>query len=165
SLAIAERRGLIGALVGAPEYKRDFGLILHAIGATSGGVDRFVAGCNRILETADRNLGPLLEDVRSTTTSLRELLSNLRHPANKSVVAKLIDDPDGVLVDRLESILHQTEQITDAVSNLMGAIEGEEGTLGKIVADPKLADDLGRLLHNLQSNEALKGLLLWALEQ
>lgn len=165
SRAIAERRGLIGALVGTPEYKRDFGLILHGLGGTSAGVDRFVAAGNRILATTDKNLGPLLADVRATTTSLRGLIHDLRDPANKSVVAKLIDDPDGTLVRDLESILAQTEAITDAVSGIIDAVEGERGTLGKIVGDPKLADDLGRLLHNLQSNESLKGLLLWALEQ
>lgn len=165
SLAIAERRGLIGALVGTPEYKRDFGMILHALGATSGGVDRFVAGGNRILATTDRNLGPLLDDVRATTKALKVLITDLRDPANKSVVAKLIDDPDGTLVRDLESILARTEEISDAVSGIVGAVEGGKGTLGKVVGDPKLADDLGRLLHNLQSNDALKGLLLWALEQ
>lgn len=165
TLAIAERRGLVGALVGSPDYKRDFGMILHAIGTSSSGVDRFVGAGNRILATTDRNLGPLLEDVVATSKTLRALLADLRDPANRSVVAKLIDDPDGKLVASLESILDKTEQITDAVSSLTGAIEGEKGTLGKVIGDPKLAGDLERLLGNLQSNEALKRLLLWALEQ
>jgi ABC-type transporter Mla subunit MlaD len=165
SLAVAQRRGLVGALVSDPGYKRDFGLILHAIGASAGGVDRFVGAGNRILATADHNLEPLLDDVRATIKSLRALIADLRDPANRSVVAELIDDPDGRLVADLESILAQTEQITDAVSGITGAIEGEKGTLGKVIGDPKLADDLGRLLDNLQRNEALTGLLLWALEQ
>jgi ABC-type transporter Mla subunit MlaD len=165
SLAVAQQRGLVGALVGSPEYKRDFGMILHAIGASTTGVDRFVGTGNRILATTDRNLEPLLEDVRATTKSLRALLVDLRDPANRSVVAKLIDDPDGKLVANLESIVDKTEQITDAVAGLTAALEGEKGTLGKVIGDPKLADDLGRLLDNLQRNEALTGLLLWALEQ
>ncbi|MCX4242036.1 MlaD family protein [Paraliomyxa miuraensis] len=165
SRSIAEQRGLVGALVGDPGYKRDFGMILHALGATSSGVDRFVAGGNRILATTDRNLEPLLADVRATIRSLKALLADLRDPKNQSVVAHLLDDPDGSLVRDLESILGQTEQIAEAVTGLVEAVEGEEGTLGKIVGDPKLANDLGRLLHNLQSNEALKGLLLLAAEQ
>jgi ABC-type transporter Mla subunit MlaD len=165
SLAVAQQRGLVGALVGAPEYRRDFGVVLHALGATAGGVDRFVGTGNRILATADSELEPLLEDVRATIKSLRALLVDLRDPSNRSVVAKLIDDPDGRLVADLESILSQTEQLTDAVAGMTGAIADEKGTLGKVIGDPKLADDLGRLLDNLQRNEALKGLLLWALEQ
>ncbi|MCA9650751.1 MAG: hypothetical protein H6712_31080 [Myxococcales bacterium] len=165
SLQLAEQRGLIGALIGDPDYKRDFGIILHAIGATAGGVDRFVGRGNRILATVDRNLDPFLEDVQATTHSLRLLLEDLRDPDNKSVVARLIDDPDGSIVEDLEAILDQTEQITDAVSRLSEAIDGEKGTLGKLVGDPKLAEDLGTLLDNLQRNETLKGLLLWYLEQ
>lgn len=165
SLQIAEQRGLIGALVGDPDYKRDFGIILHAIGATAGGVDSFVGRGNRILATVDRNLDPFLEDVRETTHSLRLLLEDLRDPANESIVAHLIDDPDGSIVEDLESILHQTEQITDAVASMSGAIDGEKGTLGKLLGDPKLANDLGILLDNLQNNETLKGLLLLVLEQ
>lgn len=163
--AVAEQRGLVGALVGSPAYKRDFGIMLRAIGGTAGGVDRFVGAGNRVLATADRNLEPLVDDVRATIATLRLLLVELRDPANRSVVAKLIDDPEGRLVSDLESILAQTEQITHAVAGLTGAIEHEKGTLGKVIGDPKLADDLGRLLDNLQRNEALTGLLLWALEQ
>jgi len=165
STAVAERRGLVGALVGSPEYKRDVGDILHALGSTAGGVDRFVGAGNRVLATADRNLEPVLADVRATIASLRALLTDLRDPANRSVVAKLLHDPDGRLVAELESILAQTEQLTDAVAGITGAIDGEEGTLGKVIGDPKLANDLGRLLDNLQRNDTLKGLLLWALEQ
>jgi len=165
SLAVAQQRGLVGALVGAPEYRRDFGLILHALGSTAGGVNRFVGTGNRLLDTADGELEPLLDDVRATIKSLRALLVDLRDPSNRSVVAKLIDDPDGRLVADLESILAQTEELTDAVAGMTGALASEKGTIGKVIGDPKLADDLGRLLGNLQRNEALTGLLLWALEQ
>ncbi|MEM9456582.1 MAG: MlaD family protein [Myxococcota bacterium] len=165
TLAVAERRGVIGALVGEPAYKRDFGMILHALGATTSGVDRFVRQGNSILATTDRNLEPVLEDVRATTQAVRVLLEDLRDPANRSIVAKLIDDPEGNIVADLQSVLAQTEQITDAVTNLIVAVDTEKGTLGKMVGDPKLADDVMRLLDNLQSNETLTGLLLWAAEQ
>ncbi len=165
SLALAERRGIVGALVGSPTYKRDFGIILHAIGASTVGVDRFVRQGNSILATTDRNLGPLLEDVRATIHTLRELLEGLLDPANRSVVSHLIDDPDGTIVDNLEAILAQTSQISDAVGHMADALEGEKGTLGKLIADPKLANDVGRLLDNLQHNETLTGLLMLALEQ
>jgi ABC-type transporter Mla subunit MlaD len=165
SLAVARQQGLVGALIGDPGYRRDFGVVLHALGATAGGVDRFVGTGNRILVAADNNLEPLVDDVRSTIMSLRALIVDLRDPSNRSLVAKLIDDPDGRLVADLESVLAQTEQLTDALAGITGAIDGEKGTLGKVIGDPKLADDLGLLLDNLQSNEALKGLLLWALEQ
>lgn len=165
SLAVAERRGIVGALVGEPAYKRDFGMILHALGTTTSGVDRFVRQGNSILATTNRNLEPVLEDVRATTKALRVLLEDLRDPANRSVVAKLIDDPDGDIVADLASILAQTEQIVGAVTNLTTAIDGEKGTVGKLIGDPKLADDVVRLLDNLQSNETLTGLLLWAAEQ
>jgi hypothetical protein len=165
SLAVAQRRGLVGALIGSPEYKRDVGIILHALGSSVGGVDRFVGAGNRVLATADRNLDPLIDDLRATMESLRVLLADLRDPDNRSVVSKLIDDPDGTLVASLESILAQTEQITDAAAGLALALDGEKGTLGKVLGDPKLADDLGRLLGNLERNDTLKGLLLWVLER
>jgi ABC-type transporter Mla subunit MlaD len=165
SQAVAQQRGLVGALVGDPGYRRDFGMVLHALGSTAGGVDRFVGTGNNILATVDRDLEPMLDDVRATIKSLRALLVDLRDPANRSVVAKLIDDPDGRLVADLESILHQTEQLTDAIEGMTTALDDEKGTLGKVIGDPKLADDLGLLLGNLQDSAFLKTLLLFALEQ
>lgn len=165
SQAVAEQRGLVGALVGDPGYRRDFGMVLAALGSSADGVDRFVGTGNNILGTVDRDIEPLLADVRATLKSLRALLVDLRDPANRSVVAKLIDDPDGQLVANLESIIDQTEQITDALEGMTTAIDDEKGTLGKLLGDPKLADDLGILLDNLQDNAALKTLLLFALEQ
>lgn len=162
---VAAQRGLIGALIGEPKYKVDFGVILHAIGLSAGGVDRFVGKGNSILGTVDRNLDPLLADVQATTHVLRELLEDLRDPANRSVVAKLLDDPDGDIVAALEGIVAQTAALTDAVSSLTTAIDDEKGTIGKLVADPKLAADLGRLLSNLRDKEGLTRLLLWAAEQ
>jgi hypothetical protein len=140
-------------------------MVLHALGSTAGGVDRFVGTGNNILATVDRDLEPMLDDVRATIKSLRALLVDLRDPANRSVVAKLIDDPDGRLVADLESILHQTEQLTDAIEGMTTALDDEKGTLGKVIGDPKLADDLGLLLGNLQDSAFLKTLLLFALEQ
>jgi len=165
SLAVAERRGIVGALISEPAYKRDFGQILQALGGTTAGVDRFVGKGNRILVTTDRNLGPLLADVLATTNALRTLIIDLRDPKNQSVVAALIHDPDGSIMNSLEAILGQTREITTAVNSMTQAIEGEKGTIGKLLGDPKLADDLTRLLDHLQDNETLKGLLLWAAEQ
>ncbi len=165
SLAVAERRGVVGALISEPTYKQDFGKILQALGGTTAGVDRFVGKGNRILVTTDRNLGPLLADVLATTGALRTLILDLRDPKNKSVVAALIHDPDGSIAGSLEAILGQTQEITAAVDSMTQAIEGEKGTIGKLLGDPKLADDLTRLLDHLQDNETLKGLLLLAAEQ
>ena len=165
SLAVAQQRGLVGALVGDPDYRRDFGMVLHALGETAGGVDRFVGTGNHLFATIDRNMDPMIADLRATMKSLRTLLADLRDPANRSLVAKLLDDPDGTLVANLESILSQTEEITDALEGMSSAIDDQKGTLGKLIGDPKLANDLGILLDNLQRNTVLKGLLLFVLER
>jgi len=165
SLAVAERRGLVGALVGEPAYKRDFGQILRALGGTTAGVDRIVGQGNHILATADRNLKPFIADVQVSLQALEQLIEDLRDPANRSVVAILLNDPDGEMIASLEAILSQTHEISDAVAHIGDAIDQEKGTLGKLIGDPKFADDLGRLLGNLESNDALKGLLLLVLER
>lgn len=161
---VATRQGVVGALVGEPSYKRDFGQILHAIGGFAGGVDSFVGRGNRILATVDRNLDGLLDDVRATTKTLRILLEELQAPENRSIAALLLDDPDGSVVMRLESILDQAEGIVSATEHLATAIDGEKGTVGKVLGDPKLADDLGRLLDNLKNEEFLVAVMMVVLE-
>ena len=59
---IAEQRGVIGALIGSPQYRDDFGATLRSIRKTAEGLEVTVQRANSILATIDRSFEPLVED-------------------------------------------------------------------------------------------------------
>jgi ABC-type transporter Mla subunit MlaD len=154
---MARGEGVVGALLNDPDYRSDFGRTLRSLRSTADGVDRFVTRANSTLKKVDANVQPLVEDARAATRSIKTLLEELKDPANKSLVAKAIYDPEGKLVADLESAVADLESV-------MGKIDDGQGTVGKLINSPQAHDDLVRLLGNLNRNKTLKTLVRWALE-
>jgi ABC-type transporter Mla subunit MlaD len=161
---IAEGEGLVGGLLNDPAYKEDFGITLRKVRETASGIDQFVTKANHTITKLDENVGPLIEDARKVAGDIRELLEDLEDPANKSVVAKLLRDSDGKMVKDLEDALHDLQEITDKVASITKKIERGDGTIGKLVNDPKVHDDLVKLFGNLERNETMKKLIRLGLE-
>lgn len=162
---VAEQRGLVGALIGAPEYRRDFGLTLRALRNTGEGLEEMVRRANGLLATFDRNFEPFVEDSRGALAALDQLLQDLRDPDNRSLMAKLLYDEEGDLAENTEALLHNTAELTGSTRQIGEAIDDGDGTLGLLIADPTLTEDVGKLLHNLARNDLVRSLALWYLER
>ncbi len=161
---IAQGEGLVGGLLNDPNYKEDFGITLRKVRETASGIDEFVTKANRTLTKLDENVQPLVDDARKVAGDIRKLLEDLDDPTNKSVVAKMLRDKDGKMVKDLEDALHDVQEITDKVASITKKIERGDGTLGKLVNDPKVHDDIVKLFGNLERNETLKKLIRMGLE-
>lgn len=162
---IAEQRGLVGALIGSPEYRRDFGQTLRAIRNTAEGLEETVRHANHILATLDRNFEPLVEDARTAVVALGQALEDLRDPDNRSLIAALMHDRDGALAENAADLLHNVGEITGSVHAVTEAVDEGHGTLGLLLNDPRLADDVSKLLHNLARNELIRSIALWYLQR
>jgi uncharacterized protein YaaN involved in tellurite resistance len=64
----------------------------------------------------------------------------------------------------LEKILDDVEKITGKVEKIAAKIEKGEGTIGKLISDSKVHDDLVKLFDDLERNETLKRLVRGAMD-
>ncbi|MBX7083135.1 MAG: MlaD family protein [Nannocystaceae bacterium] len=161
---VARGEGLIGALFNDPAFKEDVGVTLRKVRDTAAGLDAFVERANATLRKVDENVQPLVDDGRKVASSIRELLEDLEDPTNKSLVAKLLRDPDGKMVADLEKILDDVEKVTGKVATIAGKIERGEGTLGKLISDSKVHDDLVKLFGNIERASTLKSVVRAGIE-
>lgn len=162
---IAQGEGLVGALLNDPNYKEDFGLTLRKVRETAAGIETFVNRANGTLAKVDSNIQPLVEDGRKVAADIRKLLEDLDDPANKSVVAKMLRDKDGEMVADLEKILANVETITRKTKSIAEKIDKGEGTLGKLIGDSKVHDDIVKLFDNIERQTTLKALVRGAIEE
>ncbi len=161
---VAEGEGLVGALLSDEEYKRDFGQTLRGVRNTAMGVDRFVEQANKSLAKIDKNLEPAVEDARKLMASGRQMLEDLKDPANKSLASKLLYDKEGKLVQDVENVLADLEKFSESAAKIAKRIEKGEGTIGKLVNDSKPHDDLVKILSDLERNNTFKRLTRYVIE-
>jgi ABC-type transporter Mla subunit MlaD len=156
SRQIADGEGLVGALLSDEQYRKDFGATLRDVRQTAKGIDDFVARANKTLEKIDANIQPVIDDARKTMAQLRKLLEDLKDPKNKSLASKIFYDKEGKLVADIESILKDLEEFTETATKVAKKVESGQGTLGKLINDPKAHDDLVKILRDLERNTTFK---------
>jgi ABC-type transporter Mla subunit MlaD len=153
---MAAGEGLIGGLLSDPEMKEDFGVTLRSVKNTAHGVDEFVQEANKTLKKVDENFEPLIADARATAAEVRGVLEDLKDPNNKSLAAKLLYDEEGKLTEDVEKILADAKEATKDLKSVAGKIDRGEGTIGKLVNEAKVHDDLVKILRNIERNDTLK---------
>ncbi len=57
------------------------------------------------------------------------------------------------------------EETLDNVSKVVSTIEKGDGTLGKLLKDPKAYDDLVKILGNIERNNTIKKLVRFVVEK
>ncbi|MCA9712215.1 MAG: MCE family protein, partial [Myxococcales bacterium] len=162
---MAEGEGLVGALLNDQEYKEEFGITLRGIRNTAVGVDRFVDRANTSLAKVDDSIQPMIDDARATMADLRQLLSDLKDPENKSLAAKLLYDDEGKMVKDLEGILADLDAFSASAASIAKKIDRGEGSAGKFINDSKAHDDLVKILRNIERNDTFKRLVRHVIEQ
>ncbi len=162
---LAHGEGLLGAFLSEPTFKRDFGVALSAFNSTSAGLHEATDKANTILTKVDRNLGPFLDDTAATMRGVDRLLADLDASTNKSLVSKLLRDPDGRLADELAGILDHASEISGSAVAVARAIESGKGTVGRVINDPSVHRDVVRLLHNLADHDLIRSLALIVLDR
>jgi ABC-type transporter Mla subunit MlaD len=158
SRQVAEGKGLVGALLNDDAYVKDFGSTLRSVRDTASNLNGFVAKAKSSMSKIDDNLQPLVDDGRKVISDVSTVLKDLKDPNNKSLLAKVVYDPKGDIVKDLEETL-------DGVSKVVATIEKGDGTLGKLLKDPKAYDDLVKILGNIERNNTIKRLVRFVVEQ
>ena len=155
---VAEGKGLVGALLNDDSYVKDFGSTLRSVRDTASNLNGFVAKARSSMSKIDDNLQPLVDDGRKVMSDISGVLKDLKDPGNKSLLAKVVYDPKGEIVKDLEDTL-------DNISKVVSTIEKGDGTLGKLLKDPKAYDDLVKILGNIERNNTIKRLVRFVVEK
>jgi ABC-type transporter Mla subunit MlaD len=162
---VAFGEGLVGAMMNSQSYRQDVGQTVTALRRTGEGLDVAATRANHILDKVDRNAGPLLDDAGTTLEAIDGLLTDLEDPSNRSLGAKLLRDSDGQLAEDLEAVIKNTAEISRSIKSITESVDNGDGTLGKLINDPTLRHDIGKLLGNIATRDGLRAIVIWYLER
>lgn len=167
SRQIAEGEGLVGALFNDPEYKSEFAKTLRHV---RHGVEEVDAAITKM----GRDVSPAVKDVRGTLRRVNETLDTVNDPKNKALASRLIHDEQlgedvaAAVTDASEALVAARGALVDAqtvVAEVRTSLASGEGTLGKLLKDPKAYDDLVKVLGNIERNNMVKKLVRFVVEQ
>ncbi|PRQ07241.1 MlaD family protein [Enhygromyxa salina] len=164
---IKDGDGLIGALFNEPEYKDEFGRTLKSVRHSAGQLDE-------TLSTVNNQAGPALRNVSRAAGNVSDILEDLENPANQSVIGRALHDPqlgqdaaDAVksAAGAVDSAHQAIRDLQVVVAEVRHSVTAGEGTIGKLLKDPKAYDDLVKLLGNIERVNVVKKLVRFVIEQ
>jgi ABC-type transporter Mla subunit MlaD len=164
---IKDGEGLVGALFNEPEYKDEFGQTLRSVRHSAGQLDE-------TLSTINHEAGPALRNVSRAAGNVSDILADLEDPANQSVIGRALHDPQmgQDAADAVRSAAAAVDSAHQAIGDLQvvvaevrHSVTAGEGTIGKLLKDPKAYDDLVKLLGNIERVNVVKKLVRFVVEQ
>jgi ABC-type transporter Mla subunit MlaD len=164
---IKDGEGLVGALFNEPEYKDEFGRTLKSVRHSAAQLDE-------TLSTINTEAGPALRNVSRAAGNVSDILADLEDPANQSVIGRALHDPQ-MGQDAADAVRSAAEAVGSAqqaigdlqvvVAEVRHSVTAGEGTIGKLLKDPKAYDDLVKLLGNIERVNVVKKLVRFVVEQ
>jgi phospholipid/cholesterol/gamma-HCH transport system substrate-binding protein len=103
-------------------------------------VKRIVGNLDRTLQATSANTGPLMEDVRGAVSDARDVLG----PEQRAKLKSTINDAAS-LADKANTTLTDAKQI-------VGHMKRGEGTVGALLMDEEIYDDVQEMLRDLKHN-------------
>lgn len=152
-------KGTIGGLLNNPEYEHDFTSALAKARDTAVFVDGVIADANAKLREIDRKTEPRVAELRKDVGEVRAKLAAL-DPASGGTFAKLLRDPSGELVQSVGTSLTNLRTIARVFVGAADKIERGEGSVGALLTDTKVHDDLDRTVVEISRDWRVR-LLLW----
>jgi ABC-type transporter Mla subunit MlaD len=164
---VRDAEGLVGAVLNDPDTRSE---ISQTLRETRASVTSVRAKIDELEGSAKRTMS----HVDDATGRVERLLAGLDDPKNTSLLATLVNEDHGLRADAAR-VADGTQEaigagreafadITAALDEIGQAIEGREGSLGRLIADPK------PLYHikdpaTLRRVNVVKGLVRWVIEQ
>lgn len=164
---VADAEGLVGAVLNDPDTRSEISQTLRETRAS-------VTSVNAKIDELEGDTKRTMSRVEDAAGRVERILAGLDDPENTSLLASLVNEDHGIRADgaRLgdgtqEAIGAGREALADinaALDEIGQAIEGREGSLGRLIADPK------PLYHikdpaTLRRVNVVKGLVRWVIAQ
>lgn len=107
-------------------------------------IDRILANTERVTGTAARDLPPLVADARETLANTRRLSATLGGEAEQAKIRKALDD--------ISEITGRAKAATTDAQAIVAHIRRGKGSVGALVMDEQLFDDLQEMARDLKHN-------------
>lgn len=107
-------------------------------------VDRILANADRVSGAADRDLPPLLADAKQTMANARRASDAVGDPKQAAKLKQAIDD--------VAEITGRAKVVTADAEAILSHVKRGKGTVGAVVMDEQLYDDLQELVRDLKHN-------------
>ncbi len=151
----AEGTGTFGGLLNNETYIQDFSETLYDVRTTSASVDHGLHKARDQLQGFDDALGPKVASGREGLAKVAGRLDDIADPNSKTTAHRLLNDPEGHLAGAVASSLATTQRLSKGVTQ-------GEGSLGRLVHDPKAYDDMVMFFQGLQNDWKVQLLVRWA---
>lgn len=107
-------------------------------------IDRILANTERVTGTAANDLPPLMADARDTLSNARRLSATLGSESEQAKIRKALDD--------VADMTGRAKLATADAQVILAHIKRGRGTVGAMVMDEQLYDDLQELARDLKHN-------------
>ena len=107
-------------------------------------IDRIVTNVDRVTEVAARDAPPLLADAKETMANARRLSATLGEEKQQQKIRQAVDD--------VAEIASRAKSTTKDAQAIAEQIRRGKGTVGAVVMDEQLYDDLQELVRDLKHN-------------
>ncbi|HBQ13108.1 MAG TPA: hypothetical protein DEF51_18875 [Myxococcales bacterium] len=166
---VHENDGTVRRLMTDPSMADDVQTSLRSIRSTSNELNRTVAGVRRIVHEVERGDGTaheviygeqgvvLLTSLAGAAGEVATILRDVRTGDNNAHEL-LYGDEAGDLITNLTQMSADLRAIT-------ADVRAGRGTLGGLLVDPSIYEDIKRLVGNLQRNEILRSLVRYSIRE
>jgi phospholipid/cholesterol/gamma-HCH transport system substrate-binding protein len=100
----------------------------------------------------------LVANLAESTSELSKIVSEVRTNSNSTVHRLLYTDDASELLTNLTDVSRDLKKISESV-------QAGRGTLGGLLVDPSLYEDMKRLVGNLERNQVLRALVRYSIRQ
>ena len=156
--ATAEGKGLLGALLNDDALIADFGASLRGVRSGAKDLGAVLRRAESARQAVDRDFEPMVVKGREAMAKISSALRAARDPSSRSTLSALLYDPEG------RSIAAVSEALAGVRRVAAGLNEGE-GTLGRLIRDPKVYDDLVEFFRGYQRDKVVQFLIRWVLKR
>jgi phospholipid/cholesterol/gamma-HCH transport system substrate-binding protein len=107
-------------------------------------VDRILAGAEKVSSDAARDLPPILADGKAAMASARRVAETLGDPEGQAKLKQTLDD--------VAAVASRAKTMTGDAGDIVTHIKRGKGTVGAVVMDEQLYDDLQEMVRDLKHN-------------
>ncbi len=107
-------------------------------------IDRILASAEKVSGDAARELPPLLADSRAAVASARRVADTVGAPEQQAKLKQMLDD--------LAVTSGRAKGLTGDAAEILAHVKRGKGTVGAVVMDEQLYDDLQELVRDLKHN-------------
>ena len=143
---------LIGKFSNNPDLAKsgkDVQSILANLNSTTGRLDRMLAASSESIETTMANAASVTGNLKDSNEKIRQLLDNLAAVSNDLKEQNVVGNVS-TTVEELKGTLSKINSAVESLAATLDKIERSEGTLGLLVNDKTLYEQLNKTLSDVE---------------